>query len=485
MKSITHDYRVTVPLLTALIVSACNGTATFVGGDLAGIGGSGFISSGTVTGFGSVFVNGVEYETDQSTFSIEGTDGSQQDLRIGMVVQVSGSVNADGITGTANSIQYSNELQGPVANLQVLSATEKSFTIMGQTVIITQSDTGYEGIGFASIQEGHVVEVSGFYDQNAAIQASYIELKSATFNEFSEVEIKGLITQLSGTTFTIQGVKVDVSSVSVFDGFDNGLQNNLLVEVKGTYDVGSDTLFATEIEAQDDVFENADEAEIEGYITRFVSNSDFDVNGIAVDTSNISTLSLTLGLGTKIEVEGSIVNGVLVAKSIELRGGNAEISARVETVDVQSNSFTMAVVAGQPSITVRVSSITRMEDGAGNSDDYLSLSDDLLPGDFVEVLGFEDGVTTVAATRVKRESEIKDTELQGVVTAHSSNSVTVLGVSFLLDNETEYEVNESLLSSSAFLDGLTDGVTIVSIKDRKPTEDGNPVGTADSVEREN
>lgn len=483
MNTKTRESRFAVPLLTALIITACNGTGTFVGGDLAGIGGSGFISSGTVTGFGSVFVNGVEYETDLSTFSIEGEDGSQQDLRIGMVVQVSGSVNADGITGTANSIQYANELQGPVANIQDLSATEKSFTIMGQTVIVTQADTGYEGVGFGSLEEGNVVEVSGFYDQNAVLQASYIELKSLTFNEFSEVEIKGLITELSGTTFTVQGIAIDASSVSVLDGFDNGLQNNLLVEVKGTYAVASETLLATEIEAQDSFFENADEVEIEGYVTNFVSISDFYVNGIPVNASSINSTSLQLNDGMRIEIEGVIENGVLVADEIELRGGDAEISAKVHTVDVQNNSFTMAVVDNQSPITVRVSSITRMEDDAENSDDNLLLSE-LQPGvDFVEVRGFEEDTTTVSATRVKRESEIRDTELQGVVTAHADDSFTVLGVIFPVDNETEYEVNDSSLSRDEFLDALTDGVTIISIEDRKATEDGrNPPGIADSVE---
>jgi hypothetical protein len=40
------------------------------------------------------------------------------------------------------------------------------------------------------------------------------------------------------------------------------------------------------------------------------------------------------------------------------------------------------------------------------------------------------------------------------------------------------------LSSSEFLAALVDGETVISIEDKQPTEDGNPVGTADSVEIE-
>lgn len=475
MKKQFTKTRFAVPVLTAMVMAACNG-----GGDLAGIGGSGFISTGTITRFGSVFVNGVEYETDQSTFNIEGMNGSEQDLRIGMVVQLSGNVNADGITGTATSIQYSNELQGPVADIQDLSVTEKSFTIMGQTVIITQADTAYEGVGFGSIVPGNVVEVSGFYDQNGDLQASYVELKSDTFDGSSEVEVKGSISNLSGTSFTVQGITVDASSVSVLEGFTNGLQEGLLVEVKGTFDTVANILRATEIEAEDDLFDDADEVEIEGYITSYTDNNHFEVNGIPVDASNIGS-TLQLSAGIKIEVEGYINNGVLIAEEIELRGGNAEISAAVYSVDVPDNRFTLEVVSGG-FVTVQVSSVTRMEDDAEDSDDHLLLSE-LQQGDFVDVLGFEETATSVAATRVKREAEIKDTELQGVVTASSSNSVTVLGVSFLLDNDTEFEANDVSLDITSFLARLTEGETVISIEDKLPG-DGNPVGTADSVEIE-
>lgn len=477
MKKQFTKTRFAVPVLTAVVMAACNG-----GGDLAGIGGSGFISTGTVTGFGSVFVNGVEFETDQSTFDIDGVNGNQQDLRIGMVVQLTGNLNADGITGTATSIQYSNELQGPVADIQDLSPTEKSFTIMGQTVIITQADTAYEGVGFGSIGLGNVVEVSGFYDQNGDLQASYVELKSGTFDEFSEVEVKGLISNLSSNQFTVQGIAVDAfSRLRVLEGFANGLQNGLLVEVKGTFDVAANTLRATQIEAEDDLYNDADEVEIEGYITDYTDNNHFEVNGIPVDASNIAS-ALQLSAGIKIEVEGYINNGVLIADEIELRGGNAEVSARVYSVDAPNNRFTLEVVSNE-FVIVQVSSLTRMEDDVSGGDDHLLLSE-LQTGNFVDVLGFEEGVNTVAATRVKREAGIKNTELQGVVTAHSSGSVTVLGVNFPIDGgTTEFEMNDVSLDITSFLDGLTDGETVISIEDKLPG-DGNPVGIADSVEIE-
>ena len=46
------------------------------------------ISSGAITGFGSVFVNGVRFETSSAAFMINGKPGTQADLRVGHVVRI-------------------------------------------------------------------------------------------------------------------------------------------------------------------------------------------------------------------------------------------------------------------------------------------------------------------------------------------------------------------------------------------------------------
>ena len=78
-------------------ISACSSG----GRDVAGIGGSGYTSSGTITGFGSIYVNGVKFDTSSSTISIDDSPGIEDDLAIGMRVTVNGTLNADGVNGTA------------------------------------------------------------------------------------------------------------------------------------------------------------------------------------------------------------------------------------------------------------------------------------------------------------------------------------------------------------------------------------------------
>ena len=51
-------------------------------------------STGTITGFGSVFVNGIEFETGSSSFDVDDNpSSSEDDLAIGMVVTVVGGVS--------------------------------------------------------------------------------------------------------------------------------------------------------------------------------------------------------------------------------------------------------------------------------------------------------------------------------------------------------------------------------------------------------
>ena len=170
---------------------------------LSGCGGGGGSSSGTdsvttsgvITGFGSVYVNGVEYETDGSSFSLDdGDDGieSEDELEVGMVVTLTGTQNADGVTGTATHIEYDDELEGIVSATTVSNGTGTLVT-MGQTVNV-DADTEFEndaGILDSSgaltdsidmIEAGNIIEVSGYPDGMGSI-LSLIHISEPTRQE--------------------------------------------------------------------------------------------------------------------------------------------------------------------------------------------------------------------------------------------------------------------------------------------------------------
>ena len=435
---------------TAFVV-ACGG-----GGDqVAGIDGGGspapvasnIVSQGTITGFGSVIVNGVRYDTSGATITIDGSPGVESDLVVGQVVVVTGTINQAGTEGTATRVDFDDAVEGPIESIDVAG---DSMVVLGQTVRV-DADTSFEDdINPASLEGlmvGDIVEVSGFADANGDILATHIELEDAG----SDFEVTGFAANVdtAAMTLEINALVVDYG-MAMLDDFPNGQpEDGQLVEAKGSTLGAAGELIATELEfkGNDLDFDDIDEAEIEGLITRFVSATDFDVNGIPV-TTNASTefeggTSADLALGVRVEVEGDIDGaGVLVADEVEFeREGTIRIGAIVEAV--QANQLTLL------GIDVTVNSGTEFEDQSSQDVQDFELGD-VSVGDYVEVRGFED-MGSLIATRLERDEDPNEVSLRGFVDAVNDPEFTILGVTIRTDGNTEFEDdNDQTISASDF-----------------------------------
>ena len=479
-----------------LTLNACGGGGGV--GSVAGIGGSGFISSGSVTGFGSVFVNGVKFETGSTIFDIDDSgSGSQADLAIGMVVTVSGTVNADGTTGTATSISFDDQLQGPVSTLTApdLDGENRNFKILGKTVLINAINTVFDVSGdlpqttpfnFGIIANGNNVEISGFWNDAGELVATRVELKATVFDPSNIVELKGTVTGFTDVSapFTLTGlnsISIDASAAAI-DDLPNGLTDGVSVEVKGTCsDAICSTLNATRVEGQNN-FDDADKISVEGIITDFVDSSNFKINGISVDASSaiLQPATLELGDGTRVEVEGPISNNTIQAFTVELRGGNAKVHATVSSVDPDTGDFVVTV--NSSTIAVTITTATEMEN---------SVSVD----DFVRVRGFENDTGGITATRVEVRSSNDDVIVQGALQAYTTGmSIQLLGVNFTVDlstPETEFQdANDNIITEINFEDFTSTSTptspgTLVKVKDRDNGGAGTPLnGIADEIEIE-
>ena len=497
----TQLTKIILSTITAITIVACGGSGVGVG--LAGIGGSGFIASGSISGFGSVFVNGVEYETDSATFDVDGNlDGIESDLAIGMIVQVSGTINDDGVTGTATSISFDEELQGPVSAVSAPDADgiKRSLTILGLTVIIDSSSTTFDvdndtlpaDFGFGTIAENDNVEVSGFFDTNGDLQATRIELKDNIFNtDDSIIEIEGKIFDyVDDSNFKIDGITgitIDASDAN-FDDIPNGLlENDLLVEVKGTLNSSFDTITATKIEGEDNTADDADRFELEGIITDYVNDSKFKIGEIMVNASKASRepTSLILENDAHVEVEGAIVDGILIATEVESEGGDIKVHANVTFVDLSTNTFTVEPVAGQL-IKVTVNSDTQLEDEVNENEQY-TLTDLFNNLGFVEVRGFDDGNGGIIAVEVDLKEE-SDVVLQGYATAATGDAtnggtITILGVTFNFVESTDFEdVNDINMINSqvdALINAISSTPQLLKVQDDQTAD-----GIADEIDIE-
>jgi hypothetical protein len=153
-------------------------------------------------GFGSIYVNGVEFDTDGATYWVDDNSATSDDaLGVGMKVKVVGRVNKDGKTGTADSIYYDDDLEGPIdSGSLVVSASTATFSILGMEVSADADDTVFDdGASFSGLVEGQEIEVSGFFNGTRLI-ASRIELQNDADDDY---EVKGTISQYDGNTITL------------------------------------------------------------------------------------------------------------------------------------------------------------------------------------------------------------------------------------------------------------------------------------------
>ena len=459
---------------------ACGGGGG--GGLVSGIGGTGITASGTITGFGSIFVNGVEFETGTADVTLDDNVGSEAELRLGMVVRVQGTVDDSGTRGTASTVEFDDNVQGPVSGPIVTGpdGLSKTFTVLGVGVRADSTKTVFDGVGFDTLAVNDSVEVSGFFDGAGVVQATRIEKKEDFQPSLSEVELKGTVSGLSGTSFTLGSFTVEFAGADLSRVPGGVITDGLPVEVKGT--LAGTTITASRIAQEDDLFGD-DEAKVslEGIVSNFVSNSSFTVAGQAVNAAAaiFEPAGLTLADGIEVEVEGPIVAGVLQAVKVEARGGNIKLEARVSAVNTPPGTLTLQFVPG--TLNVVVDSRTALRDDTG-VDDSLTLNE-IVASNFLEVEAFRDDSTgALIATEIRRDT-LDDDILQGPVDdCAADTSVTVLGLSYtLLAGTTEYQDQNDLpIDGTTFCSGANTAGFFVKIRD-----DLAPDGIADEAELEN
>ena len=439
-------------------------------------------SRGTIDGFGSIFVNGVEFETDAADITVDGVSSRDDSLRLGMVVTVDGVVNDDGVTGDASRVVFDNELQGPIsAIVPGPDGDTLELTILGVTVIVERAGTVFDDVSFNALAVNDLVEVSGFVDDGQRLRATRLEKISRFVAGTSEVELKGVVSNLAGTEFKLGNFIVEISGADLSELPGGVLADGMSVEVKGT--LRGERITATRIHPEDDVasgFDDDDEVSIHGAVTGFVDQSQFQVNGISVDASSsvFKPFGLVLADGLVVEVEGNWDGSVLVARKVESRRGRIEIEASVDSVDTGGSTVTLQladIYDGLAMVTVKVGASTLMDDNTQQSES-LTL-EDISGGDFLEVEAVKEGASLVA-TRINRDDEDDDIVQAPVESFVAGSSITLLGVTYSTTGTQFRSRDNEAISSTTFYSQLTVG-DLVKVKDRETAD-----GIADEVEFE-
>ena len=427
-------------LVGSLLLAAC-------GGGSGGIDGSGAKkdtqSYGSITAFGSVWVNGVEFETGSATIRIDDNPHPESDLKLGMVVQVEGRSE----DRAALSIEVEDALKGRVE--QVLDAAR--MVVMGQTV---QIDTGTRFDNGVVPGVGDYVEVHGLAVSSGVVSAGYIERKTTLATP--PFGVKGFVSahDSSAKRLTIGSLTVDYASATVND-LPAGSWVGRLVTAKGSSCDGNPIctrLVASKVEPTgarlDDTVARA---ELEGFVTALTTDG-FVLGGQAVRTSSSTSYeggtSAEVVVGAKLEVEGSLSGGVLVASKVSWRD-NLRIEADVAGFDAGSGDVTLVGLNG---LVVRVNALTEL--------DKIAQPGDLAVGQHLRLKARPGLNGTVQALELEVRDADSRIEFRAPVTSRDATAGTLQlqGVGIDTSSVSEFRLLDgTLVNRATFLGSLSLG----------------------------
>ena len=449
MKRIIDRLRLTGALVALTLLAACGG-----GGGGSGTASGPTVSKGVITAKGSVFVNGIRFNTAGATIRIDDNPGTESDLKVGMVIKVRGSSDDAAKTGVATLIEAHDALEGTIS---AVTPANNTITVMGQEVKIEDNVTRlndddtvkvFAGAGF---QVGDRVEVNGFPDDNGGLRATRVAKKNT-----GEFEIKGFVNNLDADSFDLSLLAGGATTLTV--NFAAGLlpagtANGSIVEVKSLLTPAAGAITASAIELEDRLGAAGEKVEAEGIVTSGTV-ADFIINGQRVVTNSatvyIGGVAGDFALGAKLEAEGPLDgNGTIVATKITFRS-NIRIQATAS--GVTSTSLT---VLGK---SVAINQSTRVVNGP------------IANGDYVEVRASLDRDGNLIASRIIEKSASNQAFLQGPVTAADSaaGTITILGSVLATNSQTEYRIStdstEAAVNAAAFFGSLTANVTVVKVR---------------------
>lgn len=326
MSTRTRIARWTLLTLIATVTACGEGSLTASGdGPGGGVGGTGVVARGTVTDFGSVVVNGIEFEvTADTVIDRDGAVVTEADLRLGMVVIVTGTYQPDAaptplgfVPGQARRIEYVKEVEGPVAGDPVSGP----FAVLNRPVVLTPRALVELGPDGEELAEGALVEVSGLVEADGTVRASYLRVRGQ-FDPTREIQWRGTVSDFSVQEGTL---RVDGNLVTFDEAttdFPEGIpRDGDRVEVRGVLAPDGDTVEARVVRLMKG-FAPGGRVEVEGVVGFVdVANAQFTVDQLVVDARSAVFQGGSLEAlrsGDRVEVEGEIdEHGVLVARKVE------------------------------------------------------------------------------------------------------------------------------------------------------------------------
>lgn len=438
------------------------------GGGIGGTGSLTSVASGPITKFGSVFISGTEYDNSNTLYCIDDEPCSTQNtLKIGMVVLVNGRVTdqfliSQPLARVADTITYEEAVEGIV---QSVAADGLSLVVLGQVIYVNQAtviDPSVPGQSITNLQPGvDLVEVSGFVAGEGRILATLVMKQTGT----PHYEIQGSVKNhdANAKKFEIGALDVDYSSADISDlpSPASASWNGMIVHVRGDQwsqgGLGPNgaKLTATRVKPVGLGVDDSADAEIEGFITQVNLPGDFLVDNLRIQTTGATVFEggtiNDLVLGMHVEIQGTLVQGILQAEHISFEG-EIELESNVASIDTGARTL---ILVGLPGLTVQIDNKTAIG-GEGN----LQRVEDIAVGDHLKIHGRPAGSTGLSATELERSEPATQIRLQGPVQSALDPLLVVAGATIDtsgIPNNGFTGQDGAVVGRAAFFQGLTVG----------------------------
>ena len=414
-------------------------------------------STGVINGFGSVIVNGIRFDVTGAQISVDGTPGATQaDLRVGMVVSVTGSLNADGSSGTARLLAYESLLRGTVDE----EPGTLSLRVLGQRVQIDPTTVFAGASGTGELRRGDRLQVSGFRNPDGSLRATWVQREPGG----GSLQFTGFVSAVAGNTLTLAGLGIDISRATQagFGGVPPSPGQLLRVVLEAAPVAGiaaASRITLIDTRTPDGVRQQ----QLQGIVSQWdAATGRFLLNGPGGQSVQVGEATqfqdgtlADLANGKRVEVRGTRgSDGVLQAERLEFYRDllTAYGRGRVTAVDVSGRRFN---VLDLPGVEVRLRVGTLLDDSSLLGG-VLSLAN-LQVGDEVLVLGRANG-SRIDADLVQRLPRITPgAGVGGPVSQIAGTLLTVLGTAVNANGANFFNVQGQAVTQAAFLAALQPG----------------------------
>ena len=260
-----------------------------------GFGGTGIV--GTITQFGSIWVNGLEVHYNAKTpVKINGKPAQAKNLELGQIVVVFTRQKTGDQTLQAGLIVILNALRGPITEVGPKPNQIKILNIPVTLDLATPQTT-------RKLQKGDFVAVSGHWKIDGSVRATHLRF----VDNDNRVQVVGLVSKAQGDQMTVSGVTVNTRQSNIKATAASGRT----VVVFGTRQGNTIIADKVKINPLTPFGKKAARLALEGYIQEVHADGSFRMLGTTQVTPNAQTqftgLSRTdIKVGQLVQVDGPV-----------------------------------------------------------------------------------------------------------------------------------------------------------------------------------